>query len=563
MPASIAFDSSSGGPTTINYSVPLPGSNTGRRIISLDLDLDAEIDFLDNAKKSGESFAKRAGIERTSTGTRIDENAAAIFLRETMKGLNFDSNQLEKALAKIPQLIQARRLPNVATLTLGATLLADDPTDGVTPLPGEEEPDDPDPFVREFIDNAHLGFVIVPTPNGAGGSTTTTVPVDETPEPQLFLIEVYGVSSILGDYGMGRTVRTFTLLPGETTTIRIKTWRSTKQSIKTASSIIDSHNQSARDRFQDQIQKETTDKATSSKTEKWHVEAQAKASWGFGSAKVTAGASGEYQSGREQFSRQAADSVREHAAESSSRRELSVTSSTEVTEETGAESNIERTITNVNMRRVLNFVFRELNQTYTTKLHLKDIRVGFTNGLSGTWREESISGLRGLLEEVIVPTKIDETAKKILKIASVVFDASDTPVRLLESITYDDINDTYSVAEFERDANGDLAAPTPSKYYRFKRGPLTQRNAKNPVPGALLSENTTVMRTDSVFVEALLGEADALDEYAMEIQQAAATEKTLQNNRETLLQQIVADIGDQQKKAEAASLLFNPPRDAE
>ena len=412
--------------------------------------------------------------------------------------------------------------------------------------------------IGQFAANATAGVVMVPTTDSGGKGIIVEVPEEETePNPQLFLIETYGVSSFLGDYGMGRTVRTFTLLPGESTTIRLKTWQSSKKSIKESSSIIDSNEQSAKDRFTNKIQNETTDKRTKSKTEKWGVEAEANASWGWGSASIKASAEGEYHSDREQFSRSIGEAVGEHANEASSKRELSVTSSSETEIEIGEETSAERVINNVNMRRVLNFVFRELNQTYTTKLHLKGVYVGFTNERENTWRQVPISGLRGLLEEVLEPSKIDEVAQRILKISGTVFNSEDIPVRVLEKVTYDPIEDTSIIEPVILDAEGNYPPPTATEYYRFKQGPLEQDRSNHPVDGVLLSKQTIVMRTDSVIVEALLGQADALDNYSMEIQEAAAQKETLANKREKLFLSTLETIDDPEVRAKAAAALYN------
>ncbi|HEY8569871.1 hypothetical protein, partial [Microbulbifer sp.] len=91
------------------------------------------------------------------------------------------------------------------------------------------------------------------------------------------------------------------------------------------------------------------------------------------------------------------------------------------------------------------------------------------------------------------------------------------------------------------DENGEFPVPTPTSYYRFKTGPLHQDNTSNPVDGVLLNDSRITMRTDSVIVEALLGQADALDEYAMAIQRAAANKETLANDRERLVQAAIAE----------------------
>jgi hypothetical protein len=549
MPAAIAF-SDKPDPALINYRVPLPGSHVGRRIVQLELGL-GDV-FNADAKVAGQDVAAAAGVRRTDRGVEIDRGAARVFLAERLSAAGLDPRRVEVAAraggeaAPLARVVSLQPVLHVAR----EAAVPGEPT--VPPPPG------PPPLVfelDEFVDALREGMVLLPGRDWAGRPTVYPVKPDAAPEPALFLVERVGISSFLGDYGLGRTVKTFTLLPGESTTISIRTWQSSRQSIQESSSIIDSHEQSARERFADTIQNETTDKATKSKTEKWHVEAEAKASWGWGSAKVSGGASGEYHSSREQFARQASEAVREHAAEASSKRELSVSSSSEQTTETGQETTVERVITNVNVRRVLNFVFRELNQEYVTKLHVKDVSVAFTNGRLNSWREVPISGLRTLLEEVTAPGMVDQVAQRILKIAGIVFDHKHEPVKTLERITIGQ-DGTSATVDDPQLQNGEFPPPTDRMYYRFKREPLNQAGDAHPVDGVLLNEERITMRTDSVLVEALLGQADALDEYAMEIQAAAAGEKTLANRRDDLVLQTLAAITDPVQRAEAATRLL-------
>jgi len=546
MPGSIQFDDQAQS-ATINYSVPLPGSHLGRRIVRLDLGL-LKSDWRSSSFE-GESHAEAAGITKTASGYSVDSARSERFLRKKLRKIGYRSVDIDRALRALPGMLDgsvgAPALPPAGELP-------DD--DGIWTGPAPDPREQLHAIVSEFADSASNGIVTTPVPDSTGGTTTAPSDVEREPDPQLFLIEKFAISSFLGDYGMGRTVRTFTLLPGESTTIRLKTWQSTRESIKQASSIVDSHHSEAKQRFENEVQNETTDKRTRAQEEKWSVEAEASASWGWGSAKVKGSASGAYQSSREQFAKQVSSSVSEHAKSASAKRELTVTSESETTEEAGSESVIERTINNVNMRRVLNFVFRELNQEYTTNLHLTDIKVGYTNGLDDSWREVPISGLRQLLSEVLVDSRVDEVAREILKFAAVVFNHADTPVRVLERIDYDPVNDQFTVSEIQFDPQtGMPTAPTDNQYYRFKRGPIDQGR----VDGVLLSSQPIVMRTDSVLVEALLGEADALDEFAMEIQMATASERTLRNRRERLLQDTLEAVEDPVQRAELAARLFS------
>lgn len=409
---------------------------------------------------------------------------------------------------------------------------------------------------------------MIPQRKWGGGvaAEPVQVPVNGTdtpePEPALFLVEVYGVSSFLGDYGLGRTLKTFTLLPGEEMKISTKTWTSIETKQADASSIVDSFSQTAADKFRTAVQKETTDKKTQSSKESWHVEAEVNANWGWGNAKVSGGGAGEYHSGREEFAKQVDDSVQEHANEASSKRETTVTSSTETLTKSGEETVTERTIKNVNLRRTLNFVFRQLNQEYETKTHLKDVRVAFTNGLPDTWREVSLAGLRGLLTEVLEEAdKVNEVAQKILKLVSVVFDEDDEPVSVLEKFTLQDSGqDWQKQYPATTDSNSEYPAPSLTTFYRFKRGGLSQDDVPvgQRVAGVVMKKRKIVLPSDSMVVEALLGQADALDAYAIDAQRAEAEAKGLDNEREKIAQSTLKEIKMPEKRAEAYDDMFNP-----
>lgn len=543
----------------INYSIPMPGAHTGRRVMEVELDLDSQQPFTPGSLTLGVDIGTAAGIQPVGDRVEINETIAAHFFSEEFgkAGVQIATPNLNTIANRFTEFQSNRTIntnetsaaPRFNTVVDSSPLVLRS-----TKTPINEEVVAAQ--FSEFIKDLRNEVVRVPVVDWAGVITTVPRPTHPDSVPRFFIVERYGISSFLGDYGMGRTVKTFTLLPGESMTISLKTWQSTKESIEQSSSIIDSHEQSARERFANQVQNETTDKATKSKTEEWHVEAEVKASWGFGSAKVSGGGSGEYHSGREQFARQASEATAEHAAEASSKRELSVSSSSEKTTESGSESLIERTITNVNVRRVLNFVFRELNQTFVTKLHLKNIHIGFTNGRYNSWREVPLSGLRTLLQESLQPDQVDRAAQQILRVAGTIFDRNDTAVQVLDRVTINQNGDGVTVEPAARNANGDFAPPTDDMYYRFRPGPLEQEGESNPVDGVLLSENEITMRTDSVVVEALLGQADALDPYAMEIQQAAASKDTLANERERLILDTLAAIDDPVQRAELGAKLL-------
>ena len=564
----------------INYAVPMPGAHTGRRLVELEIDL---------SNPGATIFTPTASTLGNQLGTlvRVEDN-----IDETLVRRFFENQLAELQSVKLqpvelqPKTVLAPSLQATPPASPEITELADpDISDAIpTPLPelnvspfidpslapGIANPPATEPILTPLstfdfpstlsVETFSLDLVEdrarVPVADWAGEILLMERPLEVEPEPRFFIVEEYGISSFLGDYGMGRTIKTFTLLPGESTTISLKTWQTTKESRKESSSIIDSHQQSARERFAKKVKSETTDKATRKKAEKWHVEAEVGVSWGFGSAKAKGGGGGEYHAGREQFAKRASAATSEHAAEASSKRELSVTSSSEKTMESGEESLIERTITNVNKRRVLNFVFRELNQTYVTKFHLKDIRIAFSNGLLDSWREVSLAGLRPLLEEVLDPAVVDKAAQQIIRAVARVYDSTGKAVPVLDQVTFRPDGSGADIASPAVSNGGNYAAPTDDMYYRFRSGPLEQDNQSNPVDGVLLDERKIVMRTDSVVVEALLGQADALDNYSMEIQEAAAQKETLANQREKLILDTLSQIQDPVQRAELAIQLM-------
>jgi len=500
MPGSITFPDR-GEPSYIDYNVSLPSSHTGRRIIAMDFGLKSA---------NWTTEALTAGHDPEPHQESMEE--------------------------------YEKRVGILAATSRGKSSSA-------TPGPGLES---------KIAEASARGNNILPALTWDGRVVPVEVAPQIKPEPRLLVVEVYGISSFLGKYGMGRTVNTFTLLPGEETRITLKTWRSTKENREEASSVVDSHSETASSKFAESMQTETTEKKTESSKEAWEVEASATASWGLNEVNVSAGASGEYQSGREAFARSASEATREHCAEASQKRETSVTSTSSTAVETGEETTTERIIKNINMRRTLNFVFRELNQEYITKLHLKDIRIAFTNGRTGSYREVPLSGMRKLLTGMLKKDKVDDAAKRILKNIAVVLDRQDVPRMILERVIMKNDLHTCKIEEAKM-SGGEYPPPDNLCFYRFKKGPIGQSDG-HQVDGVVMKEDVIVMRTDGVCVEALVGESDALDDYAMEVQKAAAKARTLANRREKLAQETLAAIEDPRERAEAFARMFVPEK---
>ncbi|GHE62902.1 hypothetical protein GCM10018785_34810 [Streptomyces longispororuber] len=347
---------------------------------------------------------------------------------------------------------------------------------------------------------------------------------DALPEgqPQIALVETYRLSTFLGQYGAGRTLKTFSLLPGEKTSISIKTWRKTETDSKSASSILDSFSKESADDFETTVTREQSDKQAEQKSLEWHVEAEASGSWGFASAKVSGGVKGSTASQREQFARNTSSAVNKHAAKASAKRDVQVNTSNEVKTESGEETAITRQLENINVGRTLNFVFRQINQEHITILHLVDVRVGFWNGYGESVVEVPLSGLDGLLATYVQPAKRAEVRKMVIEQLSTLFDYKDNLVQ------------PPMVEERQLGPN--------DTYLRWRKTTSTYSDETNnaiTVPGVIINVDKVVMRTDGVIVDALLGQGNALDDYSAALQANAVRRRTLANDREALGQDLV------------------------
>ncbi len=573
------FDGQAAGAAAkLNYDVEMPGHQRGRRFIELrDIGLDEvdwkiptrkgiadAVDFGEadgnitfNAEKAVDYWFTMAGANNVP-GDKLDElrrwvtspeQAARIAAAQrTPAGVHFfEGTHVAEEAGRIERIRVAEDFGIRPMLRYGGLV-------GVTPDPMGPDIPELGPALEQFLKGIGRGIFYIPRPDGVGGTVVDPVPVQPKPQPRLVIIEIYAVSSFLGDYGLGRTVKTMTLAPGEELKLRTRTWRSSKESVKESSSVFDSATVEARSRFQSSVQNETTDKSTRSQKEEWHVDAKVEAGWGWGSAEVSGGGSGEYHSGREQFARSVNDATHEHANESSNKRDVTVTSSTEREYTQEEEDVVERVIRNVNLRRALNLVFRELNQTYDTYVHLVDVKIGYTDGRAGSWREVPLSGLRRLLTGVLT-NKVDETAQRVLDLISIVFDYNDRPQSVLQSMTWDGATNMWKVEEAKRDGTGKYSPPSPGLVYRYRRGEEIG-NDNDKVEGVIMGMDTVVLRTDSIIMEALLGQADALDPYAMMSQYADARAKELGNNRTELVNTALDGIADEKERVAALADLM-------
>ncbi|MFC5757941.1 hypothetical protein [Rhizobium sp. GCM10022189] len=380
------------------------------------------------------------------------------------------------------------------------------------------------------------------------------VPASPAVRPRLFFREKYRLSTFLGQYGAGRTVKTFSLLPGEKTKISVTSYLKSTTTAKQASSILDSVTDTSATEFQETLADEESDKQNSADSLEWHVEAEASAHWGWGSAKVSGGVKGASSSAREQFAKRMSSATSKHAATASAKRDVQVNTSYESSTETGESTSVERIIENINVSRTLNFVFRQMNQEFVTILHLVDIEVGFFNGQKGSSRIKPLYALADLIDEVIGDAPGNDPGARRAQVEAwfmqeldALLDWKGTPVNAAAT--------TFVEVATPKDASGKPMTP----YLRVNRNFISDwKNAATgfevSVPGVILSADINVMRTEGLIVEALLGQGNALDEYSSNLQTTAVRERQLEN--EKIEAALAAIANGDAEKAKLYALMF-------
>ncbi|WJH37484.1 Ig-like domain-containing protein [Paenibacillus sp. CC-CFT747] len=360
--------------------------------------------------------------------------------------------------------------------------------------------------------------------------TTVAVQVTILPEvnsrlKRIILVESYRLSSYLGNYGAGRTLKTFSLLPGEKTKISVKTYTQNETTAKSASTILDSVTDEIADEFEQSMGREQTDQKKYQESFDYKVSAEAGASWGWGSASISASASGGTNAAREQFAKNIAGSTQKHVAKASARRDVQVNTSYEVKTTSSDEVSIVRDIENINVSRTLNFVFRQMNQEFITLLHLVDVRIGFykidmvNNVEKRTYQEVTLPQLDSLIAETIVPDKRTEVRNAIIHQLTNIFDYQDRHHRFVEEEPFlDNDGNIIPLSHYLR-----VKKDYTSSYTDAASGTHIE------VPGIILAANRHVLRTEGIIVEALLGQGEALDNYSRDLQTETVREKELRN----------------------------------
>lgn len=400
-------------------------------------------------------------------------------------------------------------------------------------------------------------------------------PVDDrnrlTVHPTLFVVEEYRTASYLGDYGAGRTISTFSLLPGEKTIISVKTFKEISSTKASAENIMDSFSESSATEMENLIQEDTNMQKTrsdasdeaSSKSKNKQSGVSASASGGFLGINLSASANHSVASNsaaarnhstassRSLNVEKVSKALEKHVENSNSNRQVNINTSTQDSYTESTETSVVRELTNPNQSRVLNFVFRQLLQQYVTITYLHDVKIAYSNGHPESFRLVSIQELDVLLEEVMATAADAQQVRDLLMCSygtDCVSNYANVPKTFLELADIPSFNCKGAlVKKIRKIANITDTYTNPGGGLGITVG------------GIILKVDKNTLRTDSVVADALMGQGDALDCFNSHVQEAKKNQLWLETEKTKLAIETLQAISDPALRAQMYAAMFNPP----
>lgn len=399
-----------------------------------------------------------------------------------------------------------------------------------------------------------------------GGYETQVKYIKEPKEPVPYfaIVEEYTTCSFLGDYGAGRAIKTHSLLPGETTTITVRTYKEKSATKSFSENVLDSFSESSTNEIEKLIENEngyssnttTGSSSESSNTHKSNVSGNLKVSLfnilDFGVEGGTE--SGSSTSTTNSSSATRASNVRslskaldKHVSTSNANRSIDVNTSTTESYKEGEEETIVRNVSNINKSRVLNIVFRQLLQQYITITYLSNIKVAFCNGYEESLRVVDIEQLDILLEDTVESAHIDDVRIAILKHYCTIFNYKDDPIEFIEKFTHN--------------VGACLGLQEQETYWRIKKNIEDSWQASEgglviKVKGPILNVSTHTLKTSSLVADSVLGQGEALDCFNTKAQNAVALLEQLKVIEKIQQLEMLNDISDPAQRAELYKKVF-------
>jgi hypothetical protein len=396
--------------------------------------------------------------------------------------------------------------------------------------------------------------------------------------PIITMVEHYRVATYARDYGAAKTVGTFSLLPGEKTTISIRSY-SKKESTKFKSeNILDSFTQNSASTLENTIQSESHTKSGDEISEidsdftssNQNTNSQSNFGYEFGGAinigislgpvgqlggslgggingSTTSSTIGGESSGaehtitsssiREQANTQLQNALDRTVAESSAHRQVDINTTTSEISTEEQETTIVRELVNTNYSRCLNFVFRQMTQQYLSITYMHDVSFVFTNGYPDSKIVVKLDGLEQFLMEVL---DNPEYVKYVLR---------DVLIELCNVMDYQGNAKQFAICEHFKLEKCCGEKVVSNQHILHKNPKLETQIAGITVKGVVLDVRERILPVEHVIVDALLGQGEALDCYNMR-QQNAAAERDEIANQTSLIQNDVKKIEAENRQKE-------------
>lgn len=372
-------------------------------------------------------------------------------------------------------------------------------------------------FVRNFADE--MVYEFIPLPKGYG--------------PTILLLFDTRICSFYGDIGGGQVVRTFSLMPGESTYVSMETYKKNSQHEEDTSSIFDSNNQSAQQAFQQSLNTEAGVDAELAAALSFHISAETKLRWGLGNLDVKGSIKASVQAKIQAHLQVVSNAMSAHSNERSSQRNVTVNTDYTVTSESGSNTAITREFKNINNGTTLNVLFKQMNQQFVVQHLLTNIRVGYFDPSPGSYRTVQLGQLDDLLDEVIIDNANLKLAHKerIIKAAYTAASMGIANYRA-ETFIQQRTKETGQVSNIEVNEDG---FPNEINDYDYFINPtavssFTIAGENVSVPGVVLSTDYFTMRTDNIVADLELGQYSGLDDYGEALRAGAVLREEVLNN---------------------------------
>jgi hypothetical protein len=534
-------------PPVLDYNLPQTTSFVANVYLPLSIDTTKVKTAYKTHPASGESYYDKVSVLSTAQLTANIANSFAGVVATAPASMGTETAQI--AVSPLVNIADAAQY----TLSETASPVLDIKVAGMP--------------VSQVAELAKTSMPVITT-NLAGHNVIAFRPKPDTSKPlvpEITVIEHYRVNTYLGRYGAGETVKTFSLLPGEKTTISVKTYKQTVSNKKDVQNVLDSFSDESASDLETIAEKESNTHTKNSTTKEKEVSGGL--SLPIPSTPITATANASFKSTvnseREESVKTLNRALSKQTQKSVSNRKVEVNTETSITSTESEESSLTRVLENTNKSRTLNFVFRQLNQELVTITYLDDVTFIFTNGYEEKKKVTKIDGLYNMLLEVFTNSS-DALAvfTDIINQLGNVYDYEDAtnPKSFLEKYT-------ENIYDFFNHTPGSPWPPTVgsplTSFARFRKDPnlsssYTPYSGANPITVKGIIKNVThrVLPTDSVIVDSLLGQGEALDCFNLKLQDATVLESELSNDVTQQKLDIINDITDPAEKAALYKKVF-------